>query len=137
MDIADRVNRMAIDLDRLVTKAEIWQALFDECPLAVAVFTSEMKFYLINDEFTSMTGYSKDQISGEALNKVIPSKFRRIHKRAEKEFAGDPQKKVNRHGLSPLILVKSGEELPVDIDLSYIRYNGKIYYVAFIRRISR
>lgn len=136
MDIIDRVNRMAIDLEKLVQKAEIWQALFDECPIAISVFTSDMKFYLVNDAFTELTGYTKQEITDEPLSKVIPSTSRRMHKKVEKEFIANPQKKVNRHGLSPLIRLKSGENLPVGIDLSYIRYDSKVYYVSFIRRIS-
>lgn len=135
MDIENRVNRMALDLERLVEKAEIWQLLFDECPLGVAVFNANMKFFLINSAFTEMTGHSVD-ILGKDLKNVLPSRFRRLHKRAEKEFVSNPQKKTNRHGLTPFILKSNGEELPVDIDLSYIKYDGAVYYVAFIRKIS-
>lgn len=134
MDIEDRVNRMAVDLDILIRKAEIWQSLFDECPLGIAVLTADMKFYLINREFTEMTGHSVD-ILGKDLKQVLPARFRRAHKKYEKDYSANPEKKVNRHGLSPGILRADGKELPVDIDLSFIRYDGKVYYVAFIRRI--
>jgi PAS domain S-box-containing protein len=135
MDIKNRVNRMALDLERLVEKAEIWQLLFDECPLGVAVFDSNVKFFLINHAFTEMTGYSTD-ILGKDLKEVLPSRFRRLHKKSEKQFASKPEKKTNRHGLNPSILRSDGQELPVDIDLSYIKYDGAIYYVSFIRRIT-
>lgn len=135
MDIENRVNRMALDLERLIEKAEIWQLLFDECPLGVAVFNSNMKFYLINHAFTEMTGHTTN-ILGKDIKNVLPSRFKRIHKKAEKEFAENPEKKTNRHGLTPFILKSNGEELPIDIDLSYIKYDGAIYYVAFLRRIA-
>lgn len=135
MDIENRVNRMALDLERLVKRAEIWQLLFDECPLGVAVFNSNMKFFLVNHEFTNMTGHSVD-ILGKDLKDVLPQGFRRAHRKFEKEFSSKPEKKVNRHGLNPSILKSNGEELPVDIDLSYVKYDGAIYYVAFIRRMS-
>jgi PAS domain S-box-containing protein len=135
MDIENRVNRMAVDLERLIQKAEIWQLLFDECPLGVAVFNSSMKFYLINPAFTEMTGHTTD-ILGNDIKSVLPSRFKRIHKKAEKEFADKPEKKTNRHGLEPAILKSDGKELPIDIDLSYIKYDGGIYYVAFLRKIG-
>lgn len=136
MNIEDRVNKMSMDLDKLIQKASIWQSLFDECPIAVAVFTSDMTFYLINDAFEDLTGFSKVQVNGQRIQKVLPNKFRRVHKKHEKDFAMSPQKKVNRHGLEPFILCSDGTEIAVDIDLSYIIYDGKIYYVSFIRRIS-
>lgn len=135
MDIRDRVDRMAIDLDKLVKKAEIWQLLFDECPLGVAVFDANMKFFLINPAFTAMTGHTTT-ILGRNVKEVIPGRLRSMHKKAEKEFSASPEKKTNRHGLQPCILMKDGKELAVDIDLSYIHYDSSIYYVAFIRDIS-
>lgn len=125
---------MALDLERLIEKAEIWQLLFDECPLGVAVFNSSMKFYLINHAFTEMTGHTTN-ILGQDIKSVLPSRFKRTHKKSEREFANNPQKKTNRHGLNPYILKSNGDELPIDIDLSYIKYDGAIYYVAFLRRM--
>jgi PAS domain S-box-containing protein len=135
MDIENRVNKMAFDLERLIEKAEIWQLLFDECPLGVAVFDSNMKFFLINNAFTEMTGYTTD-ILGKDIKEVVPVRFRKAHRKSEKLFAAQPEKKTNRHGLSPYILKTDGGELPIDIDLSYIKYDSAIYYVSFIRRIS-
>lgn len=135
MDIENRVNRMAFDLERLIEKAEIWQLLFDECPLGVAVFDSGVRFFLINNAFTEMTGYTTD-ILGKDIKEIIPVRLRKSHKKSEKQFISRPEKKVNRHGLTPLILKSDGQELPVDIDLSFIKYDSSIYYVAFIRRIS-
>lgn len=134
MNVEDRVNRMAADLERLVQKAEIWQLLFDECPIAIAVFNADMRFFLINPAFTELSGHGIE-ILGSDVKDIIPLRHRRMHKKMEKTYASNPQKKINRHGLTPYLLAKSGEEILVDIDLSYIRYDSKIYYVAFIRRI--
>lgn len=126
---------MSMDLDKLVEKASLWQSLFDECPFAVAVFNNEMKFFMVNHAFEELTGFDQDVIAGEKVQLVIPDRFKRIHKRYEKDFGLNPEKKVNRHGLEPFILTKAKQEILVDIDLSYIIYNSKIYYVSFIRRI--
>lgn len=135
MNIEDRINRMSVDLERLVQKAEIWQLLFDECPIAVAVFSANLKFFLINPAFKEISDYDQE-ILGQDVKVIIPARFRRLHKKVEKEYASSPEKKVNRHGLEPFLLKKDGIEIAVDIDLSYIQYDSKIYYVAFIRRIS-
>lgn len=134
MNIEDRINRMSVDLERLVQKAEIWQLLFDECPIAVAVFSATLKFFLINPAFTEISGYDQE-IIGKDVKEIIPSRFRRFHKKVEKEYASHPEKRVNRHGLAPFLLREDGTEIAVDIDLSYIQYDSKVYYVAFVRRI--
>lgn len=135
MDIENRVNRMALDLERFIEKAEIWQLLFDECPWGIVVFNSNMKFFLINHAFTEMTEHGTE-ILGKDIKEVLPVRFRKSHKKSEKRFAENPEKKINRHGLAPYILKKDGKELAVDIDLSYIKYDSAIYYVSFIRRMS-
>lgn len=134
MNIEDRVNKMSSDLERLVIRAEIWQILFDECPIAIAVFDSNMKFFLVNDEFLNLTGYATD-ILGSNIKEVIPLRHRRNHRKFEKQYVANPVRKLNRHGLSPEIVTKNNVNIPVDIDLSYIHYDSSTYYVAFIRRI--
>lgn len=135
MNIEDRVNKMSIDLEKLVEKASIWQSLFDECPFAIAVFSSDMKFYLINDAFTDLTGFAPEEVNGTKIQTVLPDDVKKAHKRYENEYATKPVKKVNRHGLTPYIMTKDKRKISVDIDLSYVIYNAKIYYVSFIRRI--
>lgn len=135
MNIEDRVNKMSMDLDKIVEKASIWQSLFDECPFAVAVFNNEMKFFMVNDAFQQLTGFDDQDIIGQRVQAILPDRFKRMHKRYEKDYAIKPEKKVNRHGIEPYVLTKDKEEILVDIDLSYILYNSKIYYVSFIRRI--
>lgn len=125
---------MSSDLEKLVEKAEIWQLLFDECPIAIAVFNADMKFFLINPAFSEMSGYGPE-VLGRDIKDVIPQRYRKLHRKMEKVYASSPEKKVNRHGLNPFLLGRDKQEIPIDIDLSYIRYDSKIYYVAFIRRI--
>ena len=134
MNIEDRVDRMAADLEKFIELAQMWQLLFDECPLGIVAFDSNMKFSIINNAFIEMTGYSND-ILGKNISDVLPERFKKMHKKMERQYAKKPEKKTNRHGLTPYILTVDGRELLVDIDLSHIKYDGAIYYVAFIRRV--
>lgn len=136
MNIEDRVNRMSMDLDKFVERASIWQSLFDECPFAVAVFNSEMKFYMINQSFTDLTQFTPEELMGNKIQMVLSNDFKKIHKKYENQYSSKPVKKVNRHGLAPTILTKYSGAIKVDIDLSFIIYDSKIYYVSFIRRIA-
>jgi len=132
IDLDNLVNR----IDNFVERAEIWQLLFDECPLSVAVFDKSYKFYMINNSFTDSTGFSNKDIIGKDIRNVIPIKFRSMHKTKQKEFTKNPEKKVNRHGLNPSILTKGGKQIPIDIDISFLEYNNKIYYVAFFKCLN-
>lgn len=136
MELYNRVEELSKNLEALIEKAELWQLLFDESPDAIAVFDSNMRFFLVNDEFCNITGFSKDEITNQKLSLVLAPELRRIHKRYERQFSVNPEKRTNRHGWKPSILTRSGEEIHVNIDLSYFHYDGRTFYTAFIRRIS-
>lgn len=137
MELFNRVEELSKNLEALIAKAELWQLLFDESPDAVAVFDSSMRFFLVNDEFCNMTGFTREEIANQKLSLVIPPEFKRIHKRYEKQFSSHPKKRTNRHGWKPSILTRSGEEVNVSIDLSYFYYDERPFYTAFIRRIDQ
>lgn len=136
MDLSHRVDKLATDLERLIEKAELWQLLFDESPDAIALFDSNRRFFLVNNAFCELTGFSKEEIINQKLVMVLPPEFRRAHKKYELEFIKNPEKKVNRHGLAPRILTRDGLEVNVDIDLSFFYYDDRPYYTAFIRKLG-
>lgn len=136
MGLFDRVEQLSQNLESLIEKAELWQLLFDESPDAIALFDESMRFFLVNKAFCDLSGFAKEEITNQKITMVIPSQFRRIHKQYEKEFANNPTKKVNRHGLHPKLLTRDGEEIAVEVDLSFFYYQNRPFYTAFIRKSS-
>lgn len=134
-ELFERVEQISSNLDRILEKAELWQQIVDECPLAIAVLTANMNFFLVNVAFEILTGFSKEEILDKRLSLVIPDNLRRMHMEKEKEFSANPVRKINRHGLSPTIARKDRTLIPIRIDLSYIKHDNKIYYLAFIREV--
>jgi len=134
-ELFDRVEQISNNLDRILEKAELWQQIVDECPVAIAVLTANMHFFLVNVAFEVLTGYSKEEILDKRLSLVIPENLRRMHMEKEREFSANPVRKMNRHGLSPSIARKDGTVVPIDIDLSYIKHDNKIYYLSFIKAV--
>jgi PAS domain S-box-containing protein len=136
MDLSDRIEKLSEDLERLIEKAELWQLLFDESPDAIALFNANRRFFLVNNAFCELTGFSREEIINQKLAIVLPAEFRRAHKKYENDYIQHPEKKVNRHGLAPRILTREGTELNIDIDLSFFYYDNTIYYTAFIRKLD-
>jgi PAS domain S-box-containing protein len=132
-DLFGRIEQISDNLDRLIEKAQLWQSIVDECPLGIAVFTANMQFFVVNATFKEISKYTDQEIIGKKLNMILPKELVRMHHTKEKEFASNPERKINRHGLSPKLLTKTGESIDVGIDLSYIEHDGKVYYVAFVK----
>lgn len=133
VSIIERVEQIEDNLSKLLNKAEIWQLLFDECPVAIACFDSSMNFHIVNTEFVNLTGFQQKELIGKNMSMVIPPKFKNSHKDFEKSYVLNPQKLSNRHG-TPTILNKKKKEILVDIDLSFFDHMDKKYYIAFLRR---
>lgn len=129
-----RLDAISAGLDHIVEKAQLWQSIVDESPMGIAVFTSDFRFFIVNRSFYELTGYDHGELDNKRMSTLIPQKFRRIHKKYEKEFSQDPEQRIDRKSHQQ-ILCKDGSILPVSIDLSFIRYNGKVYYIIFVRRI--
>ena len=135
--IANKMDQLVENLESLIEKAELWQLVFDECPVPIAVITSNSKFFLVNNSFCELTNFTKDEVIGENISIVIPQDKRKIHKTLEKKFMLNPTKRVIRHGENnPFILTKERAAIEVTIDLSYITYNGGLYMTTYIRPID-
>lgn len=135
MDMMENIEGIERRLDSIIEKAGVWQKIFDEAPWAIAVFTAEMNFFLVNKQFCEITGYEDEELYERNLSLVLRPKDRRMHKREEKKFALHPEQKIHREGLSPYIYTKSKESVAVDIALSYFINDSKVYYVAFLRTV--
>lgn len=130
------MNQLVENLESLVEKAELWQLVFDECPVPIAVITYNSKFFLVNNSFCELTNFTKDEVLGENISLVIPENKRKLHKSLEKKYLLSPTKRVIRHGDNPVLLTKERSKIEVTIDLSYITYDGKLYMTTYIRPID-
>lgn len=134
-ELWNRVEQISDNLDRILEKAELWQHIVDESPIAIALFTANMNFFLVNNAFLELTGYDQEELIDNNISIVIAPDMRKMHAQKEKEFASNPVRKINRHGLSPTIMHKDQSLIPVGIDLSYIVNDNKIYYLSFINKV--
>jgi len=134
MVLFDKVEELSERIESLILKAELWQFLFDESPDGIALFDDKMRFFMVNREFCAITSFESEDLIGRRIDLVLPRRNRREHRWFEKEFKANPQKKFDRHGLDPYINDKFGNEIPVDIDLSYFKHDGVTYYITFVRR---
>lgn len=134
-ELWNRVEQISDNLDRILEKAELWQHIVDESPIAIALFTANMNFFLVNNAFLELTGYDQEELIDNNISMVLAPDMRKMHAQKEKEFASNPVRKINRHGLLPHIYTKEKSNIPVGIDLSYIIHGDKIYYLAFVTKI--
>ncbi len=105
-------------------------------PDALIVVSKAGDILSANLEAQSMLGYSLDELTGLKLELLMPERFRRPHSsHVKKAFErGRPLPMSERSEL--VALTKQGEEIPIEISLSYTSQNGEVQSIAAIRNIS-
>jgi len=87
----------------------------------------------VNDEWTRITGYSREELLTISMADLIHSRYReaaaeRHHRRMKGEVIPDL--------LEISITRKDGTEVPVEVTYASTTYKGKIAYVGYIREIT-
>lgn len=81
-------------------------------------------------------GYNKHELSGMALELLLPVRYRGGHIHFRQGFNAHPEPRKMGLGRDLRALKKDGTEFPVEISLSYTLVNGKLLVMAFISDIS-
>lgn len=92
----------------------------DALPNGVILFDYNSIIVYINDYAANLFQYSKDEITGQNLDILIPSTFKKKHKEFMASFRENPSKRNMGDGRELLGLKKDGKNFPLEIGLSPI-----------------
>ena len=110
-----------------------WNHLLEVLPDGIAFVDEHGMIRYANEHLTVLTGYTHDELVGQAVEVLVPSRERDTHLVHRDEYARDPSAREMGRGLGLTILCHDGNELAVDIALSPIALDGKEWVVAMIR----
>jgi len=90
-----------------------------------------------NPAAEAIFGYRQEEIIGQPLHGFItPPRYREAAQRGLEHFAGTGKGAAINQTRDLMALHKSGEEFPVEISLSALRLNDKMYAVGIVRDIT-
>ena len=119
---------MAIDLN--------YQQLLDAAPDGIIVCDHAGKILLVNKQVEHMFGYTRDELIGSTIEKLVPESARARHGKHVSSFASTPRLRPMGSGLELHGPRKDGSELPVEISLSPVKVDGGMMITAGIRDVS-
>ena len=106
------------NLTELKDTEEKFRALVETSPQAIVIHDAEGKVLVVNSEAEHIFGYRRQELIGQPVEILMPSRFRRKH-------VGDRQAYMRKPMLRPMGAVselyaqrKDGSEFPVEISLS-------------------
>jgi len=133
-------------LGQLYERKQNEEALHESEALKAAIFESSLDSMVTFDEEGFITdfnpaaelafGYSRENAIGKPIGRIIASNsFREIVSRGAKPGGEDPDLMLGRR-LELTAIRADRMEFPVEMSVSQICHNGKLFYTAYIREIS-
>jgi PAS domain S-box-containing protein len=111
------------------------RALLETATQAILAINRQRQIVLANAAAEKMFGYSREELIGQPLRKLVPERLRESHKADLIEWFLHPR--IRAIGSELPGLRKDGTEFPVNISLSHIESGGEILGVAFISDITK
>ncbi len=104
---------------------------------AVVTIDSNGKFIEYNQSAEEIFGYSKDQVMGESMAElIVPREFRALHHQELRRYLETGRGEVLNKRLELKGLRKNGEIFPIELTITPIEAQGKIFFTAFVRDIT-
>ena len=107
--------------------------LFEICPDAILITDSKGVVRNANPRAEELFGYAAEELIGQKVEVLVPSRFREGHPRHRENYDAHPRARQMGIALNLFGLRKDGSEFPVDIMLKPIETGAGSVVVSFIR----
>ena len=115
---------------------ERFRGLLESAPDAMVITNSLGRIVLVNSEAERLFGYTRDELVGSTIERLVPERFREDHVHARTSYATAPKPRAKGSGLELVARRKDGTELPVEVCLGPVQAGGELWVNAAIRDIS-
>ncbi len=114
-----------------------FRALLEAAPDAMVIVDQEGRIVLANKQAALLFGYADNELPGQKVEALVPSRYRSKHPGHRAGFFSDPRTRAMGVGLDLLGLRKNGSEFPVEISLSPVQIPGGTVVISAIRDVSK
>ncbi len=113
-----------------------FEQLLESAPDAMVIVGDQGRIELANAQTEKLFGYTRSELLGEPIEKLIPTRFRGSHKGHRKEFMHKPRARPMGADLDLYARRKDGSEFPVEISLSPMESEDGTIVTAAIRDVT-
>ena len=105
-------------------------------PDALVLVDAAGRIARVNSQTEALFGYTRSELEGEALDALLPERFRAAHVLDREQYATSPRTRPMGAGLALYGRRKDGTEFPVDISLSPLLFDDALHVLGAIRDVS-
>jgi PAS domain S-box-containing protein len=113
-----------------------YRYLVEAAPDAMIVVDERGLIAIANTEAERMFGYSRGEMLGEAIEFLLPARFRARHSGHRSSYTAAPRLRTMGSGMELAGLRADGQEFPVEISLSPIRSGTRLFVASMIRDVT-
>ena len=125
-----------VEREPLFGLADRLGVLLEALPDGVVIIGPRGSIAYVNTRLEELTGHRREELLGCPLDLLIPERLRDLHKRHRYRFDQAPLLRPMGTGLDISLLCRDGSEIPVDIQVSPVEFEGKRFTMAAIRYIA-
>lgn len=126
----------ADDSDSMSINERKLNEFLESSPDAILIVNQFGLIERINRQSEELFGYSRRELTGDSVDRLIPIRFRDSHRHHVLRYQGSPAKREMGAGLELFCTNKQEQEIPVQISLSPIRVGNEITTMVRIRDIT-
>ena len=113
-----------------------FEALFDFATIGIVVTNNEGKIINFNKCAEIQFGYTKAEMIGQVVDKLLPKNTQDRHVQYREEYYEKPEPRVMGHGRDLFATNKEGNTFPVEVSLSHYTINEETFVFAFVIDIT-
>jgi len=136
--VEDQTMAMASIRDvtsRKKTEAK-FRGLLEAAPDAMVIVDRTGHIALVNSQTQQLFGYSREELLGQPVELLVPSRYDAMHGGHREGYFSDPRRRPMGSGLQLSGRRKDGSEFPVEISLSPVETEDGTLVTAAVRDIS-
>jgi PAS domain S-box-containing protein len=107
-----------IDITERKRAQERFGQLIEHAPNGMVMVDQKGKIALVNAQIEKSFGYTREELLGQPIEKLVPERFRENHSGYRDGFAANPSTRAMGAGRDLYGLRKDGTEFPVEIGLN-------------------
>jgi formate hydrogenlyase transcriptional activator len=134
--MASSVSRAIDNMSIIKDSPRTLRTFFESAPDAMMTTDQEGCILEVNAETEKQFGYTRQELIGEAVEKLIPLRFRETNQRERDAYLQTPNYRPTDRSRELFALHKDGREFPVEITLNPVITESGMLFCCVIRNTS-